>query len=160
MLREHKETHRLITDDKVSVGWSKDGVVIYTNHRPSLPDPIELNLPAIAQPVYGFGHLSVFQNIQPVSQKNTPELFSFLCDSSCVTIKPAGLFSSLITSKHKKIKTGEALRAQGIPDIFRPYWPILCIGNEPIWVLGGMRTINGYPSEPGKMTVSCVFSNK
>ena len=145
MIQNQHEKHRISTDETISTGYCKTGVMVWCNQRPELPEPIHIPIPSQDLDIYHLYRLSLF-NIKSddILKNTTSQIYisknSIITKSNQLYIYPAGLYKTLTTSAGKQTKPLEALRSQGIPDIWRHYWPVLCDDEGPLWILGGMRT--------------------
>ena len=117
---------------------------------------LELELPVSDLKIRPFCSLSAWRMTSETALKNTPT--HFFVDASAVsgrlTILPASRFRDVRNSIGNIIRLREALRSQGVPDIWRSIWPVLCNDGQPIWVPGGMRMFDARPAEPGTPAVA------
>ena len=143
MIEKQNPSHRIYTDEKISVGFCKIGIMVWNNQRPNLPTPIKVQIPAQDLNIWDLYKVSVLNVQLKESLKNTTTQLFISTDSinpNHLTIYPAGCFKSLTASDGRTTRTSEALRSQGVPDIWRNYWPVLCDDEGPLWIIGGMRT--------------------
>ena len=153
MIGERNPGHRISTDERISMGYCKTGIMVWNTQRPDLPEPITISVPVQDLNIYDLYKLSIFHVQNEIFLKNTTsQLFisEDYINSERLTIYPAGHFNHLTTSDGRMTKTSEALRSQGIPDIWRNYWPVLCDDQKPLWILGGMRTNQAKTTHSGR----------
>lgn len=122
---------------------------------------LKINVPASEVNVWNLCKMSCFKMIPESALKNTTS--TIYIDAGALTgeleVRPACNFPQLRTATGNLCKTREALRSQGVPDAWRQNWPVLCSGNTPLWVFGGMRTLEATPAQPGMpcLAVSVIW---
>ncbi len=148
LLHSPQINHRQIENGRIHIGFSHTGVMMWPQMDPPQPEIITIPIPCCDLPVWSFAKLSVWHNIPQDSLKNTTSTLHILANAiqGELTIRPASCFSELQRSNGNLTKLSEALRNQGVPDIWRKIWPVLCDARGPLWVLGGMRTLNAAPA--------------
>ena len=161
MIHNQHQNHRISTDETISIGYCKTGVMLWCNQRPKLPEPMVISIPSQDVDINHLYKLSLFKIRTDSVLKNTPsQLFisqdSIVTQNNQFTVYPAGMFKTLTTSTGRTTHTMEALRSQGVPDIWRNYWPVLCDDDGPLWILGGMRTDH---AKPGTANIIAVHVN-
>ena len=156
LLRSPKPTQRQVEDGHIHIGFSHTGVMMWHETDNPQPEDIDIPIPCQDLPVWHFGKLTAWRSIPQDILKNTTSLLHIRADAihGKLSIRPALGFSELQRSDGNLTKLSEALRSQGVPDIWRKLWPILCDERGPLWVLGGMRTLNATPCEINQPAVS------
>lgn len=159
VVNERKQTCRCVEWGNFVWRWSRDGVCA------SLKDDAPLSFPSLpAAPFFdfelpNFGKLSLFPVVVQSEFRNASNRLLF-CSSGeeSFTIRPAGAFSTLIASDGRRVKTREALRSQGVPEPLRKNYPVLCCGDEPLWIFGGMRTQKAQPPAIGQNALLLLWT--
>ena len=117
---------------------------------------IAIELPVSDLQIRPFCSLSAWRMTSETVLKNTTT--NFFVDASAVSgrlsVLPASRFREVRNSIGNIIRLREALRSQGVPDIWRSIWPVLCNDGQPFWVPGGMRMFEARPAEPGKPAIA------
>lgn len=162
MIASRRQNWRIIVDSCITVGWSRDGISIWRNDMNFENSPaLKIDVPSSEVNVWNLCKISCFKMIPETALKNTTSTIYIDAEALCgeLMIRPASEFSQLQTATGNLCKTREALRSQGVPDAWRQHWPILCSGNRPLWVFGGMRTLDAIPAQPGKscLAVSVIW---
>ena len=129
---------------------------MWSNETTDMPQNLTVSIPCSDMPVWNMAKLSVWNSIPQDALKNTTSLLHIRADAieGKLTIRPACQFRDVQTSNGNLAKLSEALRSQGVPDIWRKNWPVLCDARGPLWVLGGMRTLNAVPAKAGTPAVT------
>ncbi|MBO4351215.1 MAG: hypothetical protein J6A01_09765, partial [Proteobacteria bacterium] len=156
LLQSQKQTQRQIEDGRIHIGFSHTGVMMWPQNDTPQPEAIPIPIPCNDLPVWRFGKLSVWRSIPQDMLPNTTSTLHTHAESihGELTIRPSSCFSELQRSNGNLTKLSEALRSQGVPDIWRKVWPVLCDARGPLWVLGGMRTLNAAPAIPGQPAIT------
>ena len=162
MITVRKQSWRKTEDSRITVGWSRDGISVWSNDMNFEEKlALKINVPASEVNVWKLCKMSCFKMIPESALKNTTS--TIYIDAGALTgeleVRPACDFPQLRTATGNLCKTREALRSQGVPDAWRQNWPVLCSGNTPLWVFGGMRTLEATPAQPGMpcLAVSVIW---
>lgn len=152
MSAQKLQTFRQTEEGLIHAGWSHGGIMMWNAQQSTEYPEIEIELPASDLQIRPFCRLSAWRMTCESAMKNTTS--NFFVDASAVsgrlTILPASRFRDVRNSIGNIIRLREALRSQGVPNIWRPIWPVLCNNNQPVWVLGGMRMFEAKHAEPGQ----------
>ncbi len=156
MLSQQKQTFRQTEDGVVFAGWSHGGVMVWSESQNISMSEIEIAIPCSDVRIWNFCDLTAFSSMPDVDLKNTTSLFHVdaLAVTEKLTIRPAETFCDVRNSIGNIIRLREALRSQGVPDMWRRHWPVLCSGMKPLWVLGGMRTFDAVPAKSGRKALT------
>ena len=162
MISARKQSWRIAADGCIAIGWSRDGISVWRNNMNfENRFALKLDLPATEVNVWNLCKLTCFKMVPETPLKNTTSSIYIDAETLCgeLMIRPACEFPQLRTATGNLCKTREALRSQGVPDAWRQNWPVLCAGNTPLWVLGGMRTLEASPARAGMpcLAVSVIW---
>lgn len=159
VVNERKQTCRCVEWGNFVWRWSRDGVCAsLKDEKTPLFPPLPV-APFFDFELPNFGKLSLFPVVVPSAFRNAPNRLLF-CPPSMdnLTIRPGKDFSTLIASDGRRVKTREALRSQGIPEPLRKNYPVLCCGDEPLWIFGGMRTQKAAPPAIGQNALLLLWT--
>ena len=159
------QSARLCEDGIIRCMWSREGVSMYVKDTPKNPaDPYrelgEFSVPIDHLQIADFGHLHLWMGIARSPRITSTRSIDFDAQSIRYdrwSIRPASDFQTLLATDGREVKMREALRSQGVPDVLRPCWPVLCNGPCPLWILGGMRSLHAPMGSPGKNAVFVDF---
>ena len=154
-ISRNAQSKRACIDGNLKLLLSKTGFTLQnTDITPVFTDPIDVPIPAKLD-IPNLGTLSIFTATPQTLLKNDTHFLGFHAPSPLpkLTLRPAKHFQTLTTTTGSKTKTREALRAQNIPNALHPLWPVLCANDTPIWVLGGMRTLDAKPPILGENAI-------
>ena len=156
LLEMRPQTRRQIENGRIHVGFSHQGVMMWSNETLDIPQNLTVPIPCSDLPVLKIATLTVWRSIPQDALKNTTSLLHIRADAieGELTICPACQFHDVQASNGNLAKLSEALRSQGVPDVWRKHWPVLCDARGPLWVLGGMRTLNAVPAKVGTPAVT------
>ena len=163
MLNARSQTCRKIAVGELWIGWCKAGVMVWRDNRfCDMPQDIPLDLPAFQMDAFGFGKITLMPYICTAQIPNTTSQLHFVqpSDTNSLAIRPAGAYTELRASDGHRVPMREALRNALIPNIWHDFWPVLCDGDRPLWIVGGMRTNDAAPPNPGDRAIAAIFSGK
>ncbi len=159
MIQARAQTCRQIENGHIHIGWFHGGIMIWSeNDDEKLPD-IAFEIPCQDLQIRHIGKLTCWYSVPESPLKNTTSILHL--DAECLdgplSIRAASNYPMLRSSTGNLRKTTEALRSQGVPDKWISQWPVLCVSNRPIWILGGMRTLEARPAIPGQKAASFMM---
>lgn len=163
MIRTNSQTFRQYSCGSMAIFLSSRGFCATTPNRATkMWHPFDITS-ADGTPfdVAGLGSLSLFYAAPCAEIPNAPDFASFrMTRSAALRLSPACAFKTLSTSDRRATKTREALRCQGVPTPLRETWPILCDGDTPLWIVGGMRTADAPKARPNEMALFVRWTPK
>ena len=161
MLSCRKQSHRWIENGCIEIGWFHGGVMVCDRKKyPEYPE-IDIEIPCTEQDIWGICRLSAWRMIPESPIRNTTSMFVMDWDvfrDGIIRIRPASFFYEMKTSVGNVCRVKEQLRRQGVPEQWQTQWPVLCCGDKPLWIFGGMRTLDAVPASVGKEAVSFLVS--
>ncbi|MBQ9396303.1 MAG: tRNA lysidine(34) synthetase TilS [Proteobacteria bacterium] len=156
MMAQKSQKFRQTDEGRIRAGWSHGGIMVWNSQESQEFPEIAIELPVSELQIRPFCSLSAWRMTSETILKNTTT--NFFVDASAVSgrlsVLPASRFREVRNSIGNIIRLREALRSQGVPDIWRSIWPVLCNDGQPFWVPGGMRMFEARPAEPGKPAIA------
>lgn len=151
-IRSDAQTCRRIEWNDMTIGCGRRGFCIGPRAAQPVWQPVGIgnDFPAAVNAA-DMGTLTLFCAVPGCEIVNTPNLAA-ICppQTAHLRLAPAQNFKTIATADNRKTSMREALRSQGVAPGLRGNWPVLCDGNAPLWILGGMRSADAPKAIVGK----------